>query len=94
VIDRPVSAVVVADHEPPVVREELTEALLPPQHRRAQTHDEKDRRVGRLAERLGAQLPPPFAWMKRSAMCSPVVAGSQTRSSPRDVRLLWTRWMR
>jgi hypothetical protein len=51
-------AVVVADHEPPVVREELTEALLPPQHRRAQTHDEKDRRVGRLAERLGAQLHP------------------------------------
>ena len=49
-------AVVVTDHEPPTVREGPTELLLPPQHRCAETHDKKNRRIGRFAERLRAQL--------------------------------------
>ena len=49
-------AVVIADHEPPAVGEPLTEALLPPQHRGAETHHEKRRRIGRLTEGLRAQL--------------------------------------
>jgi hypothetical protein len=48
--------VVIADHEPPALDELLTEALLPPQHRAAETHHEKYRRIGRLTERLRAQL--------------------------------------
>ena len=51
-------AVVVADHEPAAVREAPTELLLPPQHRCAETHDEKNRRIGWFAERLRAQLNP------------------------------------
>ena len=35
---------------------QLAEAFLPPQHRRANAHDEQDRRIDRIAKRLGAQL--------------------------------------
>src|SRR4051794_12017726 len=49
-------AVVIADHEPSATREQLTEVFLPPEHRRADAHDEQDRRVNRVAERLRAQL--------------------------------------
>src|SRR3954447_18761952 len=49
---------VVADNEPPAVREHPAEALLPPQHRCTHAHDEEDRRVGRVTEWLGAKLDP------------------------------------
>jgi hypothetical protein len=48
--------VVVADDEPSPLGEHPAEAFVPPQHRRAESHDEQDRRVGRVAERLGAEL--------------------------------------
>jgi hypothetical protein len=48
--------VVVADYEPPAVGEHLAEALLPPEHRPANAHDEEGRRVGRVAEGLRAEL--------------------------------------
>ena len=48
-------AVVVADDEPPAVGEHLAEASVPPEHRPADTHDEEDRRVGGVAERLRAE---------------------------------------
>ena len=51
-------AVVVTDHEPPTVGEAPAELLLPPQHRCADAHDEKHRRIGGIAERLRAQLDP------------------------------------
>jgi hypothetical protein len=46
---------VVADHEPAAVGEHPAEALLPPEHRPA-PHHQQDRRVGRVAEGLRAQL--------------------------------------
>jgi hypothetical protein len=49
-------AVVVADHEPVPVGQHPAEALLPPEHRGADAHDEQDRRVGRVPEGLGTQL--------------------------------------
>ena len=49
-------AVVVADHEPPTVGEHPAEALLPPQHRRPDAHDQKDGGILRVAERLRAEL--------------------------------------
>src|SRR5439155_18580058 len=51
-------AVVVTDHEPATVGEHPTEPFVPPKHRSADTHDEENRRVGRLAERLRAELDP------------------------------------
>jgi hypothetical protein len=55
--DRPPGvALVVADHEPPAVREHPAEVVLPPDHRAAASHDQEDRRVARVAERLGAEL--------------------------------------
>ena len=48
-------AVVVADHEPPSASEHPAKPLVPPEHRPANTHDEKDRRVGWVPERLRAQ---------------------------------------
>ena len=47
---------VVADHELSTRGEHPAEALLPPEHRAAHPVDEEDRRVGRIAKRLGAQL--------------------------------------
>lgn len=49
-------AVVVANHEPPAVGEQMAEVLLPPEHRPADAHDEKHRRVSRVAERFRAEL--------------------------------------
>jgi hypothetical protein len=49
-------AVVVPDHETPAAGEHPAEALLPPEHRAAEAHDEEDRRIGRIAERLRAEL--------------------------------------
>jgi hypothetical protein len=49
-------AVVVADHEPSVPGEHPAKALLPPEHRSPDAHDEQDRRVARIAEGLGADL--------------------------------------
>jgi hypothetical protein len=55
--DRPAGvAVVVADHEPPALREQAAELLVPPQHGAAHAHEQQHRRVGRVAERLGAEL--------------------------------------
>ena len=47
---------VIADHEPAAAGEHPTEALLPPEHRGTDAHDQEDRRVGRLAEGLRAEL--------------------------------------
>ena len=52
-------AVVVPDHEPPSVDEHPAEALVPPEHRRADAHDEEDRRVGR-----GHRTAPCRAWRR------------------------------
>ena len=49
-------AVVVADHEAPAIGEAPTEAGIPPQHRPATPHDQQHCRVGRIAERLRAQV--------------------------------------
>src|SRR5919204_2028501 len=49
-------AVVVADHEPAAVGEDPAEPLLPPEHRAADAHHKKDRRVNGIAERLRAKL--------------------------------------
>jgi hypothetical protein len=49
-------AVVVADHEPPALGEHPAEALLPPEHRAAEAHDQEDRRIRPVAEGLGAEL--------------------------------------
>jgi hypothetical protein len=48
--------VVVADHEVPSLGQQPAEALLPPEHRSADAHDQKDGRVGRTAERLRTEL--------------------------------------
>src|SRR5215469_15109662 len=49
-------AMVVAHHEPPAIGEQSAHAVLPPEHRRADAHDEQYRRIGRVTEGLGAQL--------------------------------------
>jgi hypothetical protein len=51
-------ALVVADHEPAAVSEQAAEPLLPPQHRCAGTHDQQQRRVRGVAERLHTELDP------------------------------------
>jgi hypothetical protein len=57
VADRlPGVAVVVADDEPAAGLQPRAEGVLPPVHRRARAHDEQDRRVGRVTERLDAEL--------------------------------------
>jgi AAA domain len=48
--------VVVADHEPPAPGQHPAKALLPPEHRPTDPHHEEDRRVGGIAEWLGAEL--------------------------------------
>jgi hypothetical protein len=48
--------VVVADHEAPSVSERQAEALIPPQHRRPDALEEKNRPICRIAERLRAEL--------------------------------------
>ena len=47
---------VIADHEPAPAGEHPAEALLPPEHRGTDAHDQQDRRVGQLAEGLSAEL--------------------------------------
>jgi hypothetical protein len=49
-------AVVVPDHVTRPGREACAEVVLPPVHRGARPHDEQDRRVGRAAERLNAEI--------------------------------------
>jgi len=57
--DRPADvAVVVADHVPASVGQQPAEALVPPEHRGADPHDEEDGGIGRVPERLGAELDP------------------------------------
>src|SRR6266516_7577556 len=46
---------IVADHEAPAVGKHPAEALLPPEHRSPDPHDQEDRRVRPLAEGLGAE---------------------------------------
>ena len=49
-------AVVVADDEAAALGQPPAEALLPPEHRRADAHHQEDGRVARIAERLRAEL--------------------------------------
>jgi len=57
VADRaPGVAMVVADDEPPARRQPLAEFVLPPVHRGAHAADEQDRRVGRVANNIHAQV--------------------------------------
>ena len=49
-------AVVVADDEAAALGQHPAEALLPPEHRRADAHHQEDGRVARIAERLRAEL--------------------------------------
>src|SRR5262249_21410123 len=49
-------AVVVADHEPAAIGEHLAEALLPPEHRPPDAHDEQDRWISEVAKGLRAEL--------------------------------------
>jgi hypothetical protein len=51
-------AMVVANHEPTTVGEHPAEPLIAPEHRGGDTHDQKDRRVSRVAQRLRAELDP------------------------------------
>ena len=48
--------VVVADHEAPSFGQQPAEALLPPEHRCADAHDQEDGRIGGAAERLRTEL--------------------------------------
>jgi len=49
-------AVVVADHEAAALGKERAETLLPPEHRRTDPHDQQNRRIVRVAERLCTEL--------------------------------------
>jgi hypothetical protein len=68
VTERPVSR---WDHEPPAVGEHRAEALLPPEHRPADSHDEENRGVGRIPEGLGAELDPVTSIIRSATFAPP-----------------------
>ena len=75
-------AVVVADHESALAGDQLAELLLPPVHRGGRAHDQQDRRVASLAERLGTDLNAPDAEDQFAAQLAhlPARAGFEFRS--------------
>ena len=82
-------AVVVADDVPRPGRQARAEVVLPPVHRGARPHDEQDRRVGRAAEGLDAEIDAVDLHQSISRRCRKTIARRHI-TSPKLMRT--ARW--